>query len=382
MCILILITEFKVVVPGKSGIRAIEKMMDRRKTNSADNQENELNSTMADVNDILSSQIPEESQELLKTLHQITETLDIKPEIIVKDEKLSDNEDSKANLAETIAQIQKEQEQPKTNTDIPLAVREQSNKFKQIIQEVQDIKLSNIFQASKDIEPLATVKQEIKEEPEDYEDDLIVLESSSESIKEESENSDLGLLSLEPEVILKAGYRKRKIYKCNKCAFEGYHREYREHVNNLCKTPARHKNSTPTEDSFKCTKCDKRFDTLKNYALHFVHHNYKFMTCPQCVTMFDSITKLVTHINGHVKNQYVRMQLIQRGEDIDKNRMCQCKTCKDIVEMKNTFSHWESHLEIKAEPEKKKNASVVKMSSGSESALEPGMLKRILGKVR
>ncbi|XP_073966054.1 uncharacterized protein isoform X2 [Choristoneura fumiferana] len=369
----------KFIVPVKADTRTTDNINDRRKTNSTETQENEeSNSTAANDNDSILSedtQIPEDSKDFLKTLTQITETLDIKPDIVVKDEKLSDTEDSKADLVEIIAQTQKEQ--AKSKADVPLAVREQSNKFKQIIQEVEEIKLSNIFQVSKNAQPVTPIKQEIKEEPEEFEDDLIVLESSSESIKQESESSDMSLLNLEPEVILKAGYRKRKTYKCNKCCFEGYHREYREHVNNHCRTPPKRK-SEPTEDNFTCTKCKNSFDTLKSYALHFVQHKYKFMTCPQCVTMFDSVTKLVTHINTHVKNQFVRMQLIQRAEDVDKSKMCQCKTCKEVIDIKSTFAHWEGHLEIKTEPEKNKCMTINKMSTGNESALEPDELKRIL----
>ncbi|XP_063371852.1 uncharacterized protein LOC134660082 [Cydia amplana] len=303
----------------------------------------------------------DDRKDMNNIMAELTEFLDIKPDI-VKEEKLSDDE-----AAQATKELTNLLQMSNTDTDISKVFKASSAFAEEITDNSEH---STVFQISKTV--LESVKQE-KDVAHEGEDPIAVSpNTSSQSV---SETSDLSSLNLEPEVILKAGYRKRKIYKCNKCDFSGFHREYKEHTNNHCSKPIAQE--FISDVYYNCTKCDRGFATLKKYALHFEKHGYRYMSCPQCGQNFESLTKLMPHLNGHLKAQFFKLQLIKSCEDIDNCKVYECKNCKETVDQEKWFEHWERHLKL-LEPAGKAPQENIKVGENGERSLNASSLKEVL----
>ncbi|XP_063391895.1 uncharacterized protein LOC134677383 isoform X2 [Cydia fagiglandana] len=297
----------------------------------------------------------EAGKDMINIMAELTEFLDIKPDI--KEEKLSDDEATQATK-----QLTNLLQMSNTETDISKVFKASSAFAEEITDNSEH---STVFQISKTV--LETVKQEkVDEDP-----IAVSPNASSLSVSE----SDLSALNLEPEVILKAGYRKRKTYKCNKCDFSGFHREYKEHINNHCSKPIAQE--FISDVYYNCTKCDRGFSTLKKYALHFDKHGYRYMSCPQCGQVFESVTKLMPHLNSHLKTQFFKLQLIKSCEDVDNCKVYECKNCKEVVGQEKWFEHWERHLQL-LEPAEKAPQETIKIGENGERSLNAGSLKEVL----
>lgn len=109
--------------------------------------------------------------------------------------------------------------------------------------------------------------------------------------------------------------RGAKRYKCKKCNYEGFFREFRKHLvqcrptQKFTKITNEDENKLTEEslwDQYYCTKCNCIFFTLKKYIMHFVSHNVKQGSCPVCAMKYPTITRLGLHFINHVKESYVK----------------------------------------------------------------------------
>ncbi|XP_061727541.1 zinc finger protein ZFAT-like [Cydia pomonella] len=340
----------------------VEKMdIDEEKiTNSAPGAQHPVSEVKEGTTEKEVSIENEDRKDMNNIMAELTEFLDIKPDVI-KEEKLSDDE-----AAQATKELTNLLQMSNTESDISKVFKASSTFAEEVTDNSEH---STVFQISKTV--LESVKQEKYVV---HEDDPIAVSpnASSQSV---SETSDLSSLNLEPEVILKAGYRKRKIYKCNKCDYSGFHREYREHINNRCSTPAAQE--LVSDDYYRCTKCDKGFSSLKKYALHFDKHGYLYMSCPQCGQDFESVTKLMPHLNSHLKGQFFKVQIIKSCEDTNNCKMYQCKSCTEVVGQEKWFEHWEKHLEL-LKPAEKVPQENIQVGEHGERSLNASSLEEVL----
>ncbi|XP_048002697.1 uncharacterized protein LOC125239217 [Leguminivora glycinivorella] len=342
----------KVVTDEKSTTE--KEVIKEKVTTEKEKSEENVTTETEDSKEKVAEEI-EDRKDMINIISDLSEFLDIKPDIVVKEEKLSDDEAAQATKALTnILQLSN------TESDISKVFKASSAFAEEVTDNSEH---STVFNISKTV---LEVKQE-----KDMEDDPIAV-SPNASIQS-SETSELSSLNLEPEVILKAGYRKRKIYKCNKCDYAGFHREYKDHINNHCTKPIA--KEFIADVYYNCTKCDKCFPTLKKYALHFEKHGYRYMSCPQCGQDFESATKLMPHLNNHLKAQFFKLQLIKSCEDTDNCKVYECKKCKETVNQEKWFEHWEKHLELLKPAEKDQN---VKIGERGERSLNAGSMKKVL----
>ncbi|KAL4712774.1 hypothetical protein ACJJTC_019426 [Scirpophaga incertulas] len=90
-------------------------------------------------------------------------------------------------------------------------------------------------------------------------------------------------------------------------------------------------------DYFTCTKCVIQFDTYEKYMLHLPKHGIEEDLCPICGkksrTLNHSDCYLCSAYGGFKKNK-------KNSEDLS----LECKICKEYVDVRNRFSHWESHV--------------------------------------
>ncbi|XP_053622610.1 zinc finger protein ZFAT-like isoform X2 [Plodia interpunctella] len=119
---------------------------------------------------------------------------------------------------------------------------------------------------------------------------------------------------------------------CSSCDFEGTSREYKVH---MCKS---FKNELEHEKR-ECTKCEKIFNTMKEYVKHLRVHGYTMCRCKECNLEFPSLSSWILHINSHINRSFARVKLLSSDSPV-----FICKICRDIVHRNMFFKHWEVHI--------------------------------------
>lgn len=144
---------------------------------------------------------------------------------------------------------------------------------------------------------------------------------------------------LEPEVIIDGDCKKKqRLYRCTKCGFTAKHRLYRNHVDYDCGT-SRMKHKT-----YRCTKCKNTYGSMKKYLTHFADHGYRRLSCPDCLKEYSTYTLLGTHLQQHIKQNFVRVKMITHAGKTTSRPKFQCKRCGKITEPNHFFDHWELHV--------------------------------------
>ncbi|CAH0602380.1 unnamed protein product [Chrysodeixis includens] len=192
------------------------------------------------------------------------------------------------------------------------------------------------------------ITYEIKEEN-DSQDNYVILEN------DESQDSNLNNAEYQDEIDKydngrkkKTKRQKMKLYRCNKCGFQAFHKTYRQHVEAMCAK------TLVETDKISCTQCKKSFRTLGKYLTHLTFHGYSALTCPDCLSEVPTYSKFVAHVMAHVKQGYIKIKAIT--EDMSNNEPeYQCTKCGVIVETDQFFVHWESHVSLG--PTKKEDLS-------------------------
>ncbi|XP_050359993.1 zinc finger Y-chromosomal protein 1-like isoform X2 [Nymphalis io] len=104
-------------------------------------------------------------------------------------------------------------------------------------------------------------------------------------------------------------------------------------------------NTKNVTDRYTCTKCNSTSQTLRKYLLHFKNHNYKELSCPKCFKQFPLAQSLLSHVNAHIKSDFVMIHSI-RNWSTEPDCNYQCRKCKMTLSVSDFFEHWERHLEI------------------------------------
>nr|XP_026500963.1 zinc finger protein 181-like [Vanessa tameamea] len=98
-------------------------------------------------------------------------------------------------------------------------------------------------------------------------------------------------------------------------------------------------------DRYTCTKCNTTSQTLRKYLQHFKSHNYEDSVCPKCFKPFPLAQALLSHVNAHIKDNYVMIHAIRDSKAVTDCNY-QCRKCKMTMGAGDFFQHWETHLEI------------------------------------
>lgn len=102
-------------------------------------------------------------------------------------------------------------------------------------------------------------------------------------------------------------YKKKRIYACHKCGYTAQHKQYRIHVTSKCSV------SPGINVSHPCSMCGLTFVMFRNYVLHFDTHGYEVMSCPKCGMKFETLVKLLSHVQKHIKNNFVGIHVLDKG---------------------------------------------------------------------
>ncbi|CAG9790552.1 unnamed protein product [Diatraea saccharalis] len=259
--------------------------------------------------------------------------------------------------------------------------------------------LSKVFGGSHCL--TASTYANIKQEPSDddfYEDDIIIWNEKDQIVEMNSpdKQSQIAVIHDEPKTIesdtektspvnsvdtepknLKRKVKsvesepstsKMKFYnnkkkKCNKCDAVGSTFESIKHISHC-------------SDHYSCTKCNVEFDSIQEYVEHFPRHGYPEDTCPACDTRMTKKMNFAVHIQLHVKQMFLKVQILDKKEKVANiDLLYTCKECKEIVEIELLFIHWEKHLDMS-------NVSFVKTEISDdmpESTLDRNLLYELKG---
>ncbi|XP_041983732.1 uncharacterized protein LOC121736536 [Aricia agestis] len=155
------------------------------------------------------------------------------------------------------------------------------------------------------------------------------------NMEEESDDEDLPLMNIKK--------KKKKMYSCKRCKFNGHHVEYQEHRKMCVRQKKYRKRFYPENcDKYECTICEKQFGALIKYLKHLTTHGYQWLQCPECMDNFLTRARLSQHVLHHINKNYVPLRGITSAKDY--GFKMQCTQCDDEVQPHNFFSHWERHL--------------------------------------
>lgn len=155
---------------------------------------------------------------------------------------------------------------------------------------------------SKKLKPELKISSRIKTQNKIFMSDVKIV-SNKNSLKAINESKKIKTL------------RGRKVYKCNKCTYEGIFREFKIHTaqcrsaRKFTKIINENEDELAKEtlwDQYYCTKCNCVFFTLKKYILHFIAHSIKQGACPVCAITLPNVTSLGMHFVSHVKQSYTK----------------------------------------------------------------------------
>ncbi|CAH4033152.1 unnamed protein product [Pieris brassicae] len=170
-------------------------------------------------------------------------------------------------------------------------------------------------------------------------------DSSAYNSQHSSDEFENDLITISPNVTLntddesnRTQRNKGKLYSCIRCKFKGVHRLYKQHKRYECQKSIQLYN-------YHCSLCEKSFDSMQKYLLHFEKHGVPELICPQCGYDGISLNSLCVHVKLHIKSLFVSYRSLY-SEDTMTVPVLKCKVCDADVTRPDFIKHWDTHLDL------------------------------------